>query len=110
MQNKKFDEYGHRIRNIEEILTIKENLKSYILTKDMQIISTYLDIWNDLKKEKGFNECSFFDMLIEYRYNEKDLDRSLRAIATDIWDVLHPLSPKEAKEREVLARKKLVWF
>lgn len=38
MQNKKFDEYGHRIRNIEEILTIKENLKSYILTKDMQII------------------------------------------------------------------------
>ena len=50
MQNKKFDEYGHRIRNIEEILTIKENLKSYILTKDMQIIITYLDIWNDLKK------------------------------------------------------------
>lgn len=113
MQNKKFDENGHRIRNMEEILVIKENLKTYILTQDKEVIYTYLDIWNDLKEEKGFNECTFIDMLdtlMEYRCNEKDLDHFLRVIATDIWDVLHPLSSNEAKERETLARKKLVWF
>lgn len=113
MRNKKFDEYGHRIRNIEEILVIKENLKTYILTQDKEVICKYLGIWNDLKKEKGYDECTFIDMLdmlMQYECNEKYIDHSLCSIAIDIWDVLHPLSQNEAKEREILARKKLVWF
>ncbi len=103
----KLDIYGDRIRDKNEINMIKEDLRQYLSSKDTGLIKKYLDNWGIISKQKGYSEESLLDVLKD---NINHQDRYLTALAIDIWDAFHPLSPKDAKRHNIMLRKRLKIF
>lgn len=105
MVKQKWGMYGIRIRNNQEMTEIKNDIKQYMKTKNKDSLKKYNDKWDSIRKIKGFDENTIYE-LIDNMTPCSEL--YINAAAADIWDVLHPLSPEEEKQRNRDARKAII--
>lgn len=107
----KWNSYGVRYRDKREVEKIRFDITKYLRTKNTKYIQQYIDDWEEIKKVKCFKEDSFEELVNVTNQKIIESNRStllLSAIAMDIWDVYHPLTEEEQRERSRVARKKII--